>query len=70
MKVKQLLKLLQNENPNHLVVLSSDAEGNTYRKLSSVCGCLVFNEDYNEIDDANNTVLKNAKDCIVLYPVD
>lgn len=36
MTVKQLIKLLQAEDPNRIVIMSSDSEGNSYSPLSSV----------------------------------
>lgn len=38
MKVKELIKLLQKEDPNALVVCQRDPEGNGYSPLSSVEG--------------------------------
>lgn len=36
MNVKELIKLLQKEDPNRLVICSKDSEGNEYSPLSSV----------------------------------
>ncbi len=36
MKVKQLIKLLQKEDPDRIVVVASDAEGNNYSPLSDI----------------------------------
>lgn len=36
MKVKKLIELLQKEDPNRIVVLSSDMEGNNFGELDDV----------------------------------
>ncbi len=36
MTVKALIKLLQAADPNRIVIMSSDAEGNSYSPLSSL----------------------------------
>ena len=36
MKIKELIKLLEKEDPDRIVIMASDAEGNSYSPLSSV----------------------------------
>ena len=59
MKIKQLIQELSKLNPNLQVVLSSDAEGNSYSILYDVIP---------EDDISNFIESEKPKGCIVLYP--
>lgn len=77
MNVKELIDLLYQCDPNALVVLSSDEEGNGYRTAYSVAVNNVFTED----DEVKLKVLTpdleelgygkedvgEGQDCIVIY---
>jgi len=39
MTIKELIKLLKKEDPNRLVIMSSDSEGNSFSPLSEVSTC-------------------------------
>ncbi len=83
MTKKQLLKKLEKVNDNTEIILASDAEGNSYDKLSDidlgVMG-LRFSLDYDnghptlfDCDDVNSGDITKKeyikmKKCIVLYP--
>lgn len=45
MKVSDLLKLLENANPDQELILSSDPEGNSYSPLTSVAEVLYVEEE-------------------------
>ena len=84
MKVKELIKQLERENPESEVILQKDAEGNSYSPLSDVDGNAVYIPDSTwhgdvyslewSADDACMTDEEwaeiNAKPhCVVLAPV-
>lgn len=80
MKVKNLIKILKKVDPETLVVLSCDEEGNRYSKLAPVDGYLnSFDEENNEIgllsltedDEAAGYTEEDVitgKKCIVFWP--
>ncbi len=45
MKVKDLIKALSKQDPNRVVILSSDPEGNSYDALHSLSTCAYTKED-------------------------
>jgi len=45
MKVKDLIERLSKCDPEDVVVLSRDPEGNNYSPVSEICGDLKFKED-------------------------
>lgn len=63
--VKKLKKLLEKEQDDAMVVLSSDEEGNSFSPLYEVCGLARYNKSDRSIDDANGGI---GEECIVLYP--
>lgn len=71
MKVKQLIKKLQKVNPEALVVLSSDSEGNNF---SILCDVIDSNESFspstnNFYDDGSELEIpKDAKLAVILFP--
>lgn len=51
MKVKKLIELLKQANPEHSIILASDAEGNHFSELTEVeldCFCEI---DFQEVYD-------------------
>ena len=81
MKIKQLLKILQSEDQNREVILSSDAEGNNYSPLyccnlgnyspDSKYSGQVGLEKLTEKDKKNGYTeedILEGKPAIVLYP--
>lgn len=81
MKIKTLIKQLSKLNQNLEVILSSDAEGNSYGLLSEIYNKtgLKYSTDYdngsatlfdrdNINDDITPQEYKKMKDCIILYP--
>jgi len=80
MKVKELIKLLQKTDPNRLVVMSCDAEGNGYSVLAGG-NEIAFNEEEGEVglefltekDEAqgysDEDVMHDGKPAFVLCPV-
>ncbi len=78
MKAKELIEILQKVNPNTLVVVSSDSEGNHYSELTGYDDNAVYTKD-GEVGLAKLTPsleqrgftfedVKKGKNCIVLYP--
>lgn len=67
MTVKKLIELLQKEKPTTLVVISRDAEGNSYDTPTDECVCTgMF---YNSLrQDVSDEKASGYKPCIVLYP--
>jgi len=66
MKVKELIKRLSKENPEHEVVLSRDEEGNGF---SSLAGVELFKYLDGEIYSNDDPKLPaNCKDAVVLWP--
>jgi hypothetical protein len=79
MKVKELIKILQTQDPDDLVVLSSDGEGNSYSLLGDVTDNATFDKKEQEIGIFKLTEelerqgyteedIGRGKKCIVLYP--
>ncbi len=79
--VKRLIKLLQAEDPDRTVLLSSDPEGNSYATLSSLTTC-AFREEDCQIElglekltsgakkqgYTQEDVMTDGKPALVLYP--
>lgn len=83
MKVKQLIELLQDCNPEDLVVMSGDTEGNWHSPVSDVFAQLRYAADNSysggtglreltpeliEQGYSEEDVLEEGQDCIVLWP--
>lgn len=81
MKIKKLIKILEKLDPEALVVLSSDAEGNSLGILDYVwdnckfdvknneaTGLFELTPEYIECGDTAESVGKVGKKAIVLYP--
>lgn len=83
MKVKQLIKELSKLNPELKIILSSDAEGNSYHELDEIdykqCG--YKKQDYEiyiglthltkkdiNVGYTEEDVLTGAKPCVIFYP--
>jgi hypothetical protein len=64
MTVRTLIQMLQEFDPNAIVVLSSDAEGNRYRELAALNDAIMDRDGDMHLDpDAEGTL------CVALYPV-
>lgn len=75
MKVKDLLEKLSHLNPDSLIVLSSDSEGNCYDTLYSIEDGHYYNSNWKELvflDEEDEESDFEQEDCIhsctVLYP--
>lgn len=80
MKVKDLIKKLNKANPEAVVVLASDEEGNTFAPLNEAnTENLCYNADdgvigYKTLDKealsngATSDELVEGEDCVVLWP--
>ncbi len=81
MKVKALIKLLQDENPDAEVIVSSDPEGNSYHKLYQVgesayveagygveIGLLKLTAADKKAGYGEEDVLENGKPAVVFWP--
>jgi hypothetical protein len=78
MKVKELIKILKKADPDALVVVSSDGEGNNYspvcdfddsfryEKDTSWSGVLVEKDDE---DDEDGERWDAAEPCFVMWPI-
>lgn len=71
MKVKDLIAILQTHDQDNLVVLSSDAEGNSYSRASDV-GSYFFDEEgpslINEEDLEEFGGRNKFKKCVTIWP--
>ena len=78
MKVKQLIKILEQANPEDLVVLSRDPEGNGYMKVDEVSinsynynegeiGLRQLSEAQKEKGFTDEDVME-GKSCVVVWP--
>jgi len=65
MTVAKLIKLLSYQNPKSLVVLFSDAEGNSYSPLAALSP-LYYDADDNAVGEEDEVT--NGKACVVLWP--
>lgn len=83
MKVKELIEILQQEDPERLVILSKDAEGNNYSPLAD-CSTSAYEAEctwsgYIGLEEltpelikegyTEEDVLEDGKPCLVLWPV-
>ena len=73
MKVKQLIKLLSKQDPDRLVVLASDMEGNSFDTLSDV-EPYAYNAERQEIGiekkmkGYDDEVMTDGVPALVLWP--
>jgi hypothetical protein len=79
MKVKELIKILSKENPERVVVLSMDEEGNGFSPLSGVqrasfdedeqnIGIEELTDDHKEEGYSEYDLLENGIPALVLWP--
>lgn len=82
MKVIELIEILRKENPNHIVVISIDPEGNRLRKITASEGDAMYMDygshiDYTELTPAMIEQGYTKEDmyqgnggqaCVVLWP--
>lgn len=81
MKVSELIKRLQEVDPDNIVVLSRDGEGNGYRRLAGVDTSSRYNPEEDEVGLRELTeadrrsgyseedVMEEGEDCVILWPV-
>ncbi len=70
MKVKDLIEILKTHDQDSLVVLSSDAEGNSFSEAKNV-ESFYFDEDNSEIrdlDDGEEEDLSFMQKCVTIWP--
>lgn len=82
MNVKELMEILKKEDPEKVIILSSDPEGNMYRPVSSIrCNWfydgdeaydLEWDADEANLDEDTWEEFKEEEDgkCIVFFPID
>lgn len=79
MKVKELIKILQKEDPERLVVLSCDEEGNYYSPLSALnlgkynkeshaVGLESLTRELEESGYSEEDVMEDGVKALILYP--
>ncbi len=82
MKVRELIKKLEIENQEAIVIMSSDAEGNNYSPLSGVAdgayependyrgevGCLELTDELIDEGYDGEDILENGEIAVILYP--
>lgn len=85
MKVKELIQLLQEKDPDMLVILAKDEEGNGFGGVEAI-GTGVFHEDilYNDFAEfeeeyinyycnpnssMKDIVKKEARECVCIWPL-
>ncbi len=81
MKVKELMNILKNLDPELDILLSEDPEGNGYMPLSGYCDNMYYTNDYNCQIGYNKLtpelakqgyieedILENGKPCLILWP--
>jgi len=71
MKIKDLIEKLKEFDPDSLVVLSSDEEGNSYSKASGDIGSYCFNQHSGEIfrdDEIDQDDADILERCVVIWP--
>ena len=69
MKVKELIDLLQNQDPEALIVMSKDSEGNAFRTFSDLCPGQYVAEGtwYGDFQSQENIDNSDDLDCYELY---
>lgn len=79
MKVKDLLKKLKEINPEAIIILSSDPEGNSFHTLQDVSSDLkigafgsdeveIYNQMSVEDGELSQKKFDKLKDCVILWP--
>ena len=77
MKVKELIEILKECDPEDLIVLSKDPEGNGYKEARTydMCrftegeiGLRELDEEHKELGYEKEDVFDEGEDCIVLWP--
>ena len=71
MKIKQLIKLLEKEDPNRIVLIASDSEGNSYHLFGGFFGlanCQKNGHEYEIWDEDDEEEERKGKPAFVLYP--
>jgi hypothetical protein len=71
MKVKELIKLLKKEDPERLVVLSKDAEGNGFSPLDELetRGYIAECTWCGETVDEDRYIGEDCEPCLILWPI-
>ena len=78
MKVSELIELLKKCNPNEIVIMSSDGEGNYYRILGGIdktscwdgenVGLRELTDEDRKIGYSEEDVLEDGVNCVILFP--
>lgn len=81
MKIKELMEILKDLDPELDIIVSEDPEGNHYQHLHAYCSDMYYTGDYNcEIGYNKITpelikqgygeedILENGKPCLILWP--
>jgi hypothetical protein len=68
MKIKHLIKLLQEQDQELDVFTVRDPEGNGFNKLSSDCLSLGAYDIYGDFTDCQQDINENMKPAICLWP--
>jgi len=78
MKVSELIEILKSCNPDDVVVMSKDGEGNHYSRLHSAEMYYRFNDgeiglrELSELDRSHGysdeDIMEDGVDCVVLWP--
>lgn len=79
MKIKELIKLLEKEDQNRLVIISSDSEGNHFSHVSKNFGLNMYKDGEIGLEKltielelsgySEEDLMLDGKPCIVFYPV-
>ncbi len=81
MKVKELIDILKECDPNHIVLVSEDPEGNGYMAVSDISTDMVctgtyrFEIGYKRLTPelvaagySEEDILEDGKDCVIIWP--
>lgn len=77
MKVKDLIQQLQSENPEAIVIIQKDSEGNSYSPLEGSESGVYIPEStwagevysYGELEDEGMELDEEKMDAVILWPV-
>lgn len=68
MTVKQLIERLEEEDPEAIIIMSKDSEGNSYRPIGNIAGNFLYEKAYLDIVSMDEADGKEGQKALVFWP--